>query len=295
MADKGFSLLNLGDLTTPLTKLIETVSDGVGVLYEPKRIREKAKAEADASIIKAEADAEIRVINYRIDARIKHLESRRQKNIDSIVSKTADLLPEEVSDEKVDDDWVVQFINYSQDVSNEEMQLLWARLLAGEVARPGTYSLRALQLVRLLTPKDAEIFKRLCNYSWKVGRGLLTISYFYTPAEKADHNRIPFEEYLHLESLGLIPPSSATTLSIISKNAKLIEYCNRWFSVNNPTLKKVALMARPFSSVGAELASLCNPEPDEEYLREILDYWSKLGLKIEDVTEDLKAVNWSPE
>jgi hypothetical protein len=53
MPDKGVSLVNidLKALSIPATKLIETVASGIGILYEPRRIREKAKADADAKIM----------------------------------------------------------------------------------------------------------------------------------------------------------------------------------------------------------------------------------------------------
>lgn len=40
--------LSLSGLSEPGTKLIEKISDAIGVLYEPTRIRKKAKAEAEA-------------------------------------------------------------------------------------------------------------------------------------------------------------------------------------------------------------------------------------------------------
>ena len=51
------SLINLGDLGKPIDTLIHKISDATGVLYEPTRIRRKAKAESDAAIISAKAEA----------------------------------------------------------------------------------------------------------------------------------------------------------------------------------------------------------------------------------------------
>ena len=51
------SLINLGDLGKPIDTLIHKISDATGVLYEPTRIRRKAKAKSDAAIISAKAEA----------------------------------------------------------------------------------------------------------------------------------------------------------------------------------------------------------------------------------------------
>ena len=42
----GSSLINLGDVSKPVTVLIKKISNAVGVLYEPRRITKAAEAEA---------------------------------------------------------------------------------------------------------------------------------------------------------------------------------------------------------------------------------------------------------
>lgn len=49
MLADGKSLIDLGDLSKPATVLVEKVCNAVGILYEPRRIRQRAKAEADAA------------------------------------------------------------------------------------------------------------------------------------------------------------------------------------------------------------------------------------------------------
>ena len=56
------SLINLGDLAKPIDTLIHKISDATGVLYEPRRMRRKAKAESEAAIISAKAEAAVDII-----------------------------------------------------------------------------------------------------------------------------------------------------------------------------------------------------------------------------------------
>jgi regulator of protease activity HflC (stomatin/prohibitin superfamily) len=58
-------ILNIGDLAKPATVLIEKVSNAVGVLYEPKKIINKAKAEAEAMQIIATANVNASEIEQR--------------------------------------------------------------------------------------------------------------------------------------------------------------------------------------------------------------------------------------
>ncbi len=45
------NLTDLGNLSEAASKLIEAVSNFTGIIFEPTRIRRKAKAEADAKLI----------------------------------------------------------------------------------------------------------------------------------------------------------------------------------------------------------------------------------------------------
>ena len=45
------SLINFGDIGKPATLLIEKISNAIGVIYEPRRIRNKARAEIEVKKI----------------------------------------------------------------------------------------------------------------------------------------------------------------------------------------------------------------------------------------------------
>ena len=173
--------IDLGDLSKPATKLIQTVGKFIGVVYEPQHIRRRAKAEADAARILAvaqvdtdrilaegrlELQEDLQQKALRASERISNRELRRQANIEAVVCRALHQLPDSVGKEAVEEDWIAEFFNVCQDVSNGEMQTIWARLLAGEVTEPGTYSRRTLYFVRLLSPFDAAIFQNICNYIW---------------------------------------------------------------------------------------------------------------------------------
>jgi hypothetical protein len=98
-------------------------------------------------LIKAKADAELQEIRMRMNERLEKQEVRRQRNIESIATKAAHALPppdreQEVSDKPVNEDWTTRFFQECQDISDEQMQQLWARILAGEVTKPGSFAPR---------------------------------------------------------------------------------------------------------------------------------------------------------
>ena len=175
-------------LSQPLTKLVEVVSQGIGKLSRPYLIKKEADAKAyeiqtianairsnflpsgkiayenqQVVIDSGNAEEIQEHVEERILSRLVYQEVKRQTNIEEITQYAADQLKDEksVSNEKVDEDWISRFFGIAQDISSEEMKMLWGRVLAGEVKRPKSYSLRTLELFKNLTKEDAEIFTRV--------------------------------------------------------------------------------------------------------------------------------------
>ena len=100
----------------------------------------------------------------------KFQREKRMANMQSIVGQAIEQMPEQVPDTPVDHDWTARFFDNAKDVSDKEMQNLWAKLLAGEVESPGSVSLRTLSILRNMTQKEAELFARAVNYIFSGGR-----------------------------------------------------------------------------------------------------------------------------
>ena len=171
------SLIDLGKLSEPLSKLIDVVGRGIGTLYGPFGTVRQAKADAKAKIIIAKSEDEVADLKYRAKSRIEYQEAVRQHNIEQIVVHAANALPERVSEEKIDKDWIFQFFDSAQNVCDEDMQILWGRILAGEIETPGTYTKRALQFIKSLEKWEAELFSKYCSFLFRREGGWPVVIY----------------------------------------------------------------------------------------------------------------------
>ena len=170
-------------------KLLDYTASGIGAVAGPMLAPWKARREAEALQISAQGEANaLRIIadaqaearealvstasdvRGEIDIagtvhqRIQFQEDKRQRNIRSIVGRTVGLLGEkDVPDQEPDHDWTARFFNYIQDVSSDEMQLLWAKVLAGQIEQPGNASIRSLSILRNLDQVTAKRFQKLCS------------------------------------------------------------------------------------------------------------------------------------
>ena len=161
-------IINLGDLAKPATVLIEKISEAVGAIYRPTQIKRIAKAEGEAAKVTAVAALEVAEIEQRGLSRFIQQEARYQKNFDSIVAQSIPELNSNAEPENIENDWLARFFEESKLVSDEEMQTLWAQILAGEANKVGTFSKRTLQFLSGIDRHDANSFTSLMSFAWLI-------------------------------------------------------------------------------------------------------------------------------
>ncbi len=150
-------------LAEPATKLVEIVSGAIGTLYEPRKVRKLANAEAYR--IKKITDTakdtnfngEIEFLDGKItinsktinNTEIKSLvvnEVKRLFNENENIKKIADFAYNELENEKekiedeIDEDWKNNFFDKGRKIYSEDLQFIFGKILAGEIKQPGTYS-----------------------------------------------------------------------------------------------------------------------------------------------------------
>lgn len=278
MAD-GNSLINFGDISKPVTVLIEKVSNAVGVLYEPRRIRKHAEAEAEADKIKTLASIELNEIQQRAIDRFVHQEGRKQENIEAITAQAAASLGEDAKVEGLEEDWVAHFFKNCDTVSDKEMQSLWSRLLLGEATNPGTFSKRTVDFVASMDKKDAQLFTEFCQFCWFTGEVVPIILNVENDVYKK--KGVNFSVLKHLDAIGLISFESISGYRTtgIGKYAQVL-----YFGV--PTLiefskdkdNELKLGKALLTQAGKELAPICGAKRNDEFYRYVIGEWYKQGL-----------------
>jgi len=94
---------------------------------------------------------------------------KEQVNLDLVSEKAAETLKSTtVADDskevpEIDDDWLNQFEKEASQKSTEEMQEMFGRILAGEIQRPSSYSIRAVKILGELDKRTAKLFKKFCS------------------------------------------------------------------------------------------------------------------------------------
>jgi hypothetical protein len=279
-------LVNLGDLTKPATVLIEKISDALGGFFRPHQIVRVARAEAEADQIRAESQIRVTELQKRAMYRFLDEEAKRQSNIEDITRKALPLLEEESSPQDVEDDWITNFFEKCRIVSDEDMQRLWSKVLAGQANDPGAFSRRTVNLLADLDKNDAQLFARLCGFVWMLGSvtpaddlnlGPTQPIVFDTFSEVYTGNGINFASLAHLESLGLIRfGSMAGFWRTGMPKGCTVSYCGRPLELTFPkdAENQLAIGLVLLTRAGQELLRVCDSRPVDGFFDYVYDRWA---------------------
>lgn len=275
------SLVDLSELSKPATVLVEKVSEAIGGIAKPWQIRRVARAEADAEIIKAGSQIKINELQRRTLNRFVTEEVNKQLNIEEITAKALPHVHDEAQPQNMDDDWITNFFDKCRLISDEEMQFLWSRVLAGEANFPGSYSKRTVNFLETIDKSDASLFQRLCGYGWSFGYVAPLI--YDVNAEIYTKSGINFRRLKHLDEIGLLSFESISgyrhkglpkslRVSYYGKPVE-IEFANEKDNVLD--IGHVTL-----SKVGLELAPICDSKPNDDFFHYVINHWTKIGLTV---------------
>ena len=310
---------DLAGLSKPLEKFVDVVAKGVGGFSKSYLIRKNADAKAyeirqlaDANKYKMQQQAEslyeaqkllgnIEIVKgklvlsspaeqnvlslpKRIDDRKLYQEAKEQQNVEEITGIAAEELAHEetVSSESVEDDWIARFFDAAQLISDEQMQVLWGKILAGEIKQPHSYSLRTLELLRNISKIEAELFTKVAKIAIQSNAGAFVIN----PENGKyleDNFDITFGHWLRLSELGLISPQDLSrTHKKLDISATVVYLCGDMIVVvekpaDDPEYR---FPIKLFTSIGTELVSLVNKEMPETYIHKFASMVKQNNAKV---------------
>jgi hypothetical protein len=272
---------DIGKLSGPLTEFIKRVSRAIGILYEPHRIVRKAKAEATAKVIHAGADAEAKAISERAALRNKFILNRQQANLEQIVKLALPAIDQSKEPQNMEEDWLIQFMNAAQDVSDIDLQSLWAKLLAGEYNQKGAFSIRTIHAVRLLRKAEAETINRFFGLVSVLNQELYCA--IHIKPNRLQAFQITDLVVGQLKDIGIVSETMHFVLTSTHER-HIMKYFGREFvlSKSDSVHYEPALVFYLLSSIGKELFSVAVPERNDFYLSQLLEYFKIDGIAFEE-------------
>lgn len=280
-------------LVSPCEKLITMVGSAIGKVYEPRHIRKMADARvyelskigkamrelADINITYENGEVALDTEDFkrlmqRTQNRIAYQEITKQLNIESIVDKAYELLKNEngVTNEPVDQDWTNRFFNIIGDISNSEMQDLWARILSGEIKRPGSFSMRTLESIRNISTEEAQIFQKIIPLILRHGN-----TYFVVSDDNIlNKYGLVVSDILALDECGLIDSTPTLSLNFNIEKDKSSHLLSDTLMIDIKGIQKestkIAIGIYKITKAGAELFNILVHEPYQDYIFQVANH-----------------------
>ncbi len=235
------------------------------------------KFSLDAAFLPENKQAPLEDRSYR---RKKLDELRQQKNMEAIMIRAAQYCSNSAITDRADQDWFSRFVTLAEGISNKIMQDLWAKILAGEISQPGSFSLKTLQTFRSMSIAEAKLLAKACSLAVTDTRkkNIRVISGAYQIPKLFNFFNRQRQQRIDLSQAGL----SYADILTLADNHLLFEQETEshslekgekiQFNYNGKPLSFVAnkvdciLTFYKFTPIGAELAHLVADNVDNDYL-----------------------------
>jgi len=239
--------------------------DESGRLIESKPSELTSSAGGALATLPNQSAAPLKLLGQERD----HRELERAINIRETIAmaeeEAASVADQNVSDEPVNSDWFARWRVNAEEVHDDEMRRLWARILAGEAEKPGRFSLHTLDFMRRLSKEDAHLIERLAPFvsERELIHGHTNLN------ELLEKSGLGLETLLELQDLGVM--SGVQGISLVKKlnispEGKGFVFRNKVLLVRSPEAKTLSFPAYPITKVGVQVMSLGKFQANSEFV-----------------------------
>lgn len=299
------SAINVDIKSSTLDKLIDVTSKAIGELCAPALLRKKAKAKGQEILTIGESMKDLReslgidaALSYqngglniqlpssgiekptanferRIEERLARLEANRQRNLDKVTLFAVRNIDYEKqpSADPVDDDWASKFFNAARDISSEQMQEVWGKILAREVERPGSFTPRSLDTLQALSKEEARLFQHILQYK------VVTDDEVYIVGNDISQVRPDGKRWyvlLLMRELHLVQESIFITKFDCDSEMTFLHY-GLQLQVKEKMKQSYEVYGALLTKVGRELSNLIEHDPNVEFFTSFRDQIDKQG------------------
>ncbi|WP_305837878.1 DUF2806 domain-containing protein [Photobacterium leiognathi] len=200
----------------------------------------------------------------------------------------------EANDDPVDPDWFTHWKDNAEKVSNDYMQTLWAKVLAGEITTPGTYSLHTLDLLKKLSKNEAELISKLGEFiiDGQVVQGIMSPRGFGNDSDTVEkmmnEKGLHFTNLLYLQEIGIISGVDSMGLTATYNSSDPSSFVRAFTSKScglvarhSDPQKKIEFNVLHTSQLGREIFNLADFNTDREYLKSIAQEVANIGFDVQ--------------
>ncbi|MDU0112052.1 TIGR03899 family protein [Psychrosphaera aquimarina] len=236
----------------------------------------------------------------RAQRRNQLVASRQQNNLEKIFSLALEYINQDAQFDRLDLDWMMKFTELAKNCYSQTMHELWARIIAVELSKIGTFSYKSLKVLSELSTKEALLFYKAVNLTSRIGEDksakILTgvykkptfMSIFSNNNRKTINlNKfgLSYPQIISLAEIGLIYEQEIESAPYLHKESIHLSYVGKSYQLRVKQ-KEVILTYYKLTQTGNELCKLITTEFNKGYLNSLLSDFNSL-LDITSNTDSL--------
>lgn len=198
---------------------------------------------------------------------------KQQKRCKDIADKAKAFIENSAKPENIKEDWLEFFFDKARLVCTDDMQLIWAKLLAAEANKPGAINPSLLHTMSIMRYEQAVNFGNICRFAFREFRadGVNLLLFISTNREAYADSNINPDVLKELERLGLIECNFEK--EYIFKTRKKLVAGNKLLTISGDpkNYKKIKAGNVKFTYDGAKLYYLMD-QSYKEYNRDIFEF-----------------------
>ncbi len=218
-------------------------------------------------------------------------------------NSSRDQQAETESEETISPDWFNIFEKEASQKSSEDMQHRFAKVLAGEIEKPGSHSIKAVKVLGDMNQTTADLFQKLCSVcivlEHPIGKKIIE-GRAVVPEGKAARNALQkyglsLYELSVLNEYGLINSDYDTLsdyqISILPNDTPTFvpfRHQGQYWALSPILERKQGQVNRlsgvTLSSVGTELFDIVEQIPMPQYTKDLKEYFEKQQLEMVEVS-----------
>ena len=206
------------------------------------------------------------------------------------------------TNEEISEDWLNIFEKEAANKSSAEMRMLFGKILAGEISKPKSYSIRTIKIISQLDNRAATLFQTFCSLAISLQAGNHIIDgRIVSIGGNAGSNSLQkyglsFDNLNILQEYGLIISDYNSYMGYsmcVAKNMKVslpFMHQGKPFGLvlqDGKSVGELKLHGVALSNSGKELLNVVDTTPSNSYTNALSEYFKNMGL-------DMVEINSTP-
>lgn len=178
LTEKGIKAAAKSRAISSIDRLIGSGINWVSTQIESSADKKKAVSDTEIEILKAlgvQAASSVGdnspFVRRAIENHVRQV-VQKQLNKDSVAKAAIEDLrsnpptPEQASNgpNELSSEFLTRYERYAEDATSDHLRERWGRILASEIRKPGTFSVKALRTIDEIDSKTARLFESLCKH-----------------------------------------------------------------------------------------------------------------------------------